>query len=151
MTDTLVLKNAKFTKGLVMPKKGTYLELDQDEMEYVDGGNINIYLSRSSQIAICNKLIQTLNFMSGKWGDFTVGAVLTIVTTVVGTAIGGWIGAIVGCVAGIAGSFVYTFYQEQIRGAYSSAISKLNNYKNSCSDVLLLSVWFFGKNANYYL
>ena len=38
MTDTLVLKNAKFTKGLVMPKKGTYLELEQDEMEYVDGG-----------------------------------------------------------------------------------------------------------------
>ena len=38
MTDTLVLKNTKFTKGLVMPKKGTYLELDQDEMEYVDGG-----------------------------------------------------------------------------------------------------------------
>ena len=33
MTDTLVLKNK-----LVMPQQGTYLELDQDEMEYVDGG-----------------------------------------------------------------------------------------------------------------
>ena len=33
MTDTLVLKNK-----LVMPQEGTYLELDQDEMEYVDGG-----------------------------------------------------------------------------------------------------------------
>ena len=33
MTDTLVLKNK-----LVMPQAGTYLELDQDEMEYVDGG-----------------------------------------------------------------------------------------------------------------
>ena len=34
MTDTLVLKNK-----LVMPQAGTYLELDRDEMEYVDGGS----------------------------------------------------------------------------------------------------------------
>lgn len=34
MTDTLVLKNK-----LVMPQTGTYLEFDQDEMEYVYDGH----------------------------------------------------------------------------------------------------------------
>ena len=41
MTDTLVLKNK-----LVMPQQGTYLELDQDEMEYVDGETLTDRLTK---------------------------------------------------------------------------------------------------------
>lgn len=49
MNDTLVLKNK-----LVMPQQGTYLELDQDEMEYVEGGGH--YITEKGWFGITHKV-----------------------------------------------------------------------------------------------
>ena len=87
MTDTLVLKNTKFTKGLVMPKKGTYLELDQDEMEYVDGGIIQVVGACATVISLTCTAILYLNKYK-RCGIPFWGVILLNLTRVVGNIVG---------------------------------------------------------------
>ena len=64
MPDTIELKNK-----LVMPQKGTYLELEQEEMEYVDGGGrFVVTVSVSGMLAgLCSGVLTQLlcGFISG--------------------------------------------------------------------------------------
>ena len=95
MTDTLVLKNTKFTKGLMMPKKGTYLELDQDEMEYVDGGWIATACEIASLACTITLFLDRNNIIKLPfWSK-------------VALKIGAWLFGIVGCLSAI-GSTIKT-------------------------------------------
>ena len=73
MTDTLVLKNK-----LVMPQEGTYLELDQDEMEYVDGGVV-VYKGQDAWFQITGMIAGSMSWyaLSIKCIAAVTGGVLT--------------------------------------------------------------------------
>ena len=88
MTDTLVLKNK-----LVMPQQGTYLELDQDEMEYVDGGGrIILGLTFTWGAVISSSIIGTIiGFCTGY---------MTTKAAKLGAMIGGFWGGVAGFIVG---------------------------------------------------
>ena len=133
MTDTLVLKNTKFTKGLVMPKKGTYLELEQDEMEYVDGGGrLRIGLTFTWGAVISSSIIGTIvGFCTGY---------MTTKTTKLGVMLGGFWGGVAGFkLGGIVSS-----------GIASILNSVLHSVKSLRIVADLIDTNWAGPNFSYY-
>lgn len=77
----------------------SYVDVDNEEMEYVDGGKVIYTISTSK----CNQLAAALAIATGILTCF--GAVATLVATIVGTPFAGAVTACIAtCIVGMAGA-----------------------------------------------